>query len=379
MRLDNPRPASASASQIQMRVVQLVPELNEGSVERGTVEMNREFVKRGLESVVICRGGRLVDQIRRDGGRVVEFDVCSKNPLSALPRVWGLRKLLRRLEPDVVDVHSRVPARLAYLANRRLGYPFVTTVHGLNSPNRYSAIMAKGDRVICVSEVVKAHIQKHYGTPDSVITVIQRGVDLRLFDPAGESREFIADFCNRFGLAGRYVVTSIGRITWLKDYETFIEAVGLAVREIPQITGLIVGGVSDDKRGYFEKLKQLAVKRGVESHIVFAGSQQRMPEIYALSDVVVNASLKMGNVARTVTEALAMDKPVLATTYEGLRDIIRDGVNGYIIETKDPQDLARKIILTRAGGFRQIRQTLKPEFTLEAMVEQTIGVYRQLR
>ncbi len=68
-----------------MRVVQLLPELNEGGVERGVVELSRELVKRGVESVVVSAGGRLAEQIEADGGRHVAFDVASKNPLTA----WG--------------------------------------------------------------------------------------------------------------------------------------------------------------------------------------------------------------------------------------------------------------------------------------------------
>jgi hypothetical protein len=134
-----------------MKIVQLLPELNEGGVERGVVELNREFVQRGMTSVVISRGGRLVKEIEAAGGIHVLFDVCSKNPFSVPMRVRGLKKIFRRLDPDILHARSRVPAWLTYLANRRLRYPFVTTVHGLNSVNKYSEIMTRGDRVITIA------------------------------------------------------------------------------------------------------------------------------------------------------------------------------------------------------------------------------------
>ncbi len=87
-----------------------------------------------------------------------------------------------------------------------------------------------------------------------------------------------------------------------------------------------------------------------------------MPEIYALSDLTVNASLTMGNVGRTVVESLAMDKPVLATSYEGLVNLVQDGLNGYIIATKNPQDLAEKICLAKQTAFTDIRNRLNPEY-----------------
>lgn len=361
-----------------MKILQLLPELNEGGVERGVVELNREFVKRGLESIVVSRGGRLVKFIQEDGGTHIAFDVCSKNPLTAPWRIRRLRHLFRTVQPDILHARSRVPAWLGWLANRSLELPFVTTVHGLNSVNRYSAIMTRGDRVITVGEPVRDYILEHYQVPADIIRVIQRGVDLDTFDPDKIDQRFIARFREEHGLEGRFVVSSVGRITWLKDYETFIAAIAALKDSIPGLTGLIVGGVREDKRGYLEELKRLAQRLGVAPQIVFAGSQSQMTEIYALSDVVVNASLKMGNVGRTVTEALALDRPVIATTYPGLQNLVVDGVNGYIIKTRDPIDLAEKIKLVAAGSFSGIRDGLNQEYTLQSMVDKTIAVYEEL-
>lgn len=363
---------------LPMKVVQLLPELNEGGVERGTVELNREFVKRGLESVVISRGGKLAEQIEREGGQHITFDVCSKNPLTAPLRILRLRAIFRQLAPDILHARSRVPAWLTWLANRPLKYPFVTTVHGLNRPNRYSKIMTKGDRVITVGEPVRDHILKHYRVNPDKVRVIQRGVDMEKFDPAQLDQAFIHAFRQEHHLDGKYVLTSVGRITWLKDYETFIEAISLLRHEIPHMVGLIVGGAREDKEDYLGSLKELARQREVADRIIFAGSQSSIAEIYALSDVLVNASLKMGNIGRTIVEAFALDKPVIATTYEGLENLVEDGVNGYLIKTRDPQDLADRIRLVYQGEFRNIRATFNPEFTLSTMVEKTLDVYREL-
>ena len=221
-----------------MRVVQLLPELNEGGVERGVVELNRELVRRGIESVVISAGGRLAGQIGADGGRHVSFDVASKNPLSAWGRVRGLRRLLKELQPDILHARSRVPAWLAFLANRRLGIPFVTTVHGFNSVNPYSRVMTFGDKVICVSGAIRDYVREHYGVAQAKLVVIPRGVDLVQFDPDNLDRAFQVGFRQEYGLAGRYVVTAVGRITQLKDYETFIDALVLAAgQRLPRCWG----------------------------------------------------------------------------------------------------------------------------------------------
>ncbi len=361
-----------------MRIVQLLPELNEGGVERGTMELSRELVKLGHESIVISAGGKLVKQIEEDGGKHITFDVCSKNILTAPFRIFKLRQVLKKLEPDILHARSRVPAWLTYLANKKLHFPFVTTVHGLNSINAYSKVMTKGDKVITVSEVVRDYIIKGYGVDKNKITVIQRGVDTKKFSEDTIDRSFIEDFLHKYGLKDKFIVTSVGRVTWLKDYETFIKSIALVKKYIPNIVGLIVGGVREDKTEYYDSLKQLAIQEGVEEQIIFTGSQTKIAEVYALSDILVNASLKMGNVARTVTESLMMDTPVIATTFEGLNNLIEDGLNGAIIETQNVEDLAEKIKLLHDEMPKNVKETLPYEFTLDALVENTIKVYSTL-
>ena len=116
-----------------MRIVQLLPELNEGGVERGVVELNREYVKLKIESYVISAGGKLENQINLDGGKHIKFDVCSKNIFTVFSRVVKLKKILKEIKPDIIHVRSRVPAWLIYFANKSLQIKVVSTVHGFNS------------------------------------------------------------------------------------------------------------------------------------------------------------------------------------------------------------------------------------------------------
>ena len=360
-----------------MRIVQLLPELNEGGVERGVVELNREFVKCGHESIVISAGGKLAGQIASDGGRHITFDVCSKNPLTVLRRVVTLRRLFRELRPDVLHARSRVPAWLAYLANRNLGIAFVTTVHGFNSVSLYSRIMTMGDRVICVSSAVKNYIMKHYRTEESKITVIPRGVDLEKFNPEKLDDIFMAEFISRFGLEGKTVVASVGRITQLKDYETFIRAIALLKGSNPGIVGLIVGGVREDKARYAQSLHDLAMELGVGDAVIFTGSQSKIAEIYRLSEVVVSASKKPESFGRSLAEAIAVGTPVVATNHGGVKDIIDDGVNGAFFETGDAEGLAeqiRRVSAYRFDGYRYISE----RFSLSNMLEQTLKIYKEV-
>ncbi len=363
-----------------MKIIQLLPELNEGGVERGVVELNREFVKRGHSSVVVSSGGKMVPLITEAGGQHITFNVCSKNPFTVPFRSYGLQRLFDELQPDIIHARSRVPAWLCHFANKNSRYPFVTTVHGMNSVNRYSRIMTTGDRVICVSEVIKTYLLKNYaGLDQDRLHVIQRGVDMQLFDPERVDQDYVEDLRNSLNLKDTFIVGSVGRITYLKDYETFIAAIAKCAETIPNIRGMIVGGVREDKEDYLVGLKRLSASLGMEERIIFAGSHTRMPEIYSLFDVMVNASLKMGNVGRTVTEGLAMNTPVIATTFEGLRNLVVDGVNGYVINNQDVEDLAQSIKKLHATPIRETRLTVDPTFTLDAMVEDTLKIYGLLQ
>ncbi|SFV69500.1 Glycosyltransferase [hydrothermal vent metagenome] len=358
-----------------MKIVQLLPELNEGGVERGTMELSRELVKLGHESIVISAGGKLTRQIEADGGKHIALDVCSKNPFTALFRMIKLRKLFKELEPDILHARSRVPAWLTYWANKKLQLPFVTTVHGFNSVSTYSAVMTKGDRVICVSSAIKSYIQEYYRTDEKKITVIPRGIDLEKFNLKNIDHDFIDVFIQKYQLNDKTIVTSVGRVTQLKDLETFIHAIAIAKDTIPNLIGLIVGGVREDKQNYFESLKILAKELRVDEQIIFTGSQSQVAEIYALSDVVVSSSKKPESFGRSVAEAIAMNTPVVATEHGGVLDIIREGENGYFYAVGDGRRLAKLILQCNELNFNG-HDYISKNFSLEQMVDKTVENYK---
>lgn len=360
-----------------MKVVQLIPELREGGVERGVVELNRGLVAAGVQNGVISLGGPLAALIEFEGGFHERFDVCSKNPLTFPSRVLGLRRLLRRLEPDIIHVRSRVPAWLARYANRHPARPLVSTVHGFNRVGRYSRIMTRADRVICVSRAVREFVQSHYGVPDERIRLIHRGVDLELFRPDGGDPGWMEAFRREQGLEGRFVVSAVGRVTQLKDLETFIRAVGVLARSRPEVLGLVVGGVREDKRDYFEGLQRLVRELGLEERVRFTGSVRDVTGVYRLSRVVVCASRKPESFGRSVAEAIATNTPVVATGHGGVTEIVREGENGLFVPVGDPEGLADAV--ERAARLRFDGHAYVAEhFSLARMVEQTLDVYREL-
>ena len=362
-----------------MHILQILPALEEGGVERGTVELNREFVKRGLVSTVISSGGRLAEAIERDGGRHLTLDVRSKNPLTVPPRVLALRRALRQLRPDLVHFRSRVPGWLFVLANRTLRLPFVSTVHGFNSVNAYSRIMTAGQRVICPSTSVVDFIREHYGTPPAKIRLVPRGIDPQLFDPTRLDAAFMSDFRSRHGLEGRFVVLGVGRLTPLKGYDALIRATALARQKLPSIKTVIVGGAEAARAGHAQQLLQLVASLGLQDHVSFAGSQSKVAEIYACGHVLVSGNrAKPEAFGRSMAEALAMGCPVIATRFGGSLDIVREGFNGWLVEPGDEAQLADRLIQASQKTFTGLREDALARFSLDQMVSKTLAVYAEV-
>lgn len=362
-----------------MHILQILPALDEGGVERGTVELNREFVKRGHASTVISSGGGLAEIIVRDGGRHIQLDVKSKNPLTVPQRVLALRRKINEVRPDLVHYRSRLPGWLFVLANRSLRLPFVSTVHGFNSVNAYSRIMTAGQRVICPSTAIVDFIRAHYKTPQERIRLVPRGIDPQLFDPAQRDTAFMAHFRNQYGLEGRFVVLGVGRITPLKGYDVLIRATALARKILPQIKTVIVGGAEAARAGHARELQKLTVDLGLQDHVVFAGSQSKVAEIYACGHVLVSGNrAKPESFGRSMAEALAMGCPVIATRFGGALDIVREGFNGWLVEPGDEAQLADRLIQASHASFSGLREDTLARFSLNQMVTQTLAVYEEV-
>ncbi|MBR8463428.1 glycosyltransferase family 4 protein [Campylobacter sp. faydin G-24] len=360
-----------------MKIVQILPELNEGGVERGTIDMNAALVQNGFNSVVISSGGKLVKDITDNGGQHIKLNVSSKNPFTSISRAKALKKALMELKPDIIHVRSRVPAWLVYLANKGLNFKVVSTIHGLNSPNFYSAIMTKADALICVSNCVKEHIIKHFHADESKISIIPRGVELNKFNPQNLDTKFIQNFRDKYAInSDTFVVSSVGRITELKDYETLIKAINELKNSHP-IKVFIVGSAHQKKQGYLLKLKDMVASFGLENEINFTGNLDNIAEIYAISNVVVSSSKKPESFGRSVAEAIALNTPVVASNHGGVKDIIIKGVNGDFFEVGDFKELSEKILNTRELKFNGY-DYIKENFSFNQMFEKTIKIYKDL-
>ncbi|MFG0333087.1 MAG: glycosyltransferase, partial [Maioricimonas sp. JB049] len=215
-------------SEQRLTVLQVLPALDSGGVERGTLEVAEELVRRGHRSAVVSAGGRMVNRLMASGSEHFSMPIGVKSPLT-LRHVSAFRRLLLQVRPDILHVRSRMPAWIAWLAWKTLPQDrrprFLTTAHGMYSVNRYSAIMTRGEVVIAVSNTIRDYLLQNYpALPEERIRVIHRGVAPETFpygfQPASSWKSKFFAYHPRG--AGKPIITLPGRITRLKGHPEFL-------------------------------------------------------------------------------------------------------------------------------------------------------------
>lgn len=365
-----------------MKVLQILPELNSGGVERGTLEVARHLIAAGHEAVVVSNGGRLVPALEELGARHIVMPVHKKR-LSSLLQVRPFRRLLEQEKPDIIHIRSRVPGWIAWLAWRKMDPRtrphFVSTVHGFYSVNAYSRVMTRGERVIAVSESVRDYILQNY--PDVTaerIRVIPRGVELERY-PCGfrPDRAWLERWQREQPqCAGKVVLLLPGRITRLKGHEDFFALVaGLKAAGVPA-HGLVAGDTHPKKRAYLAELRERAGVLGVGTDITFLGHRTDVREIMAVSDITLSLSQQPESFGRVALEALAMGKFFVGYDHGGIGEQLNLFFPAGRVKLGDTAGLLRVVMEVVSGS--PVPAAVGEPFTLRSMCEGTLRVYEEL-
>jgi glycosyltransferase involved in cell wall biosynthesis len=366
----------------RLTVLQMLPALASGGVEQGTLEVGRELVRQGHRSLVISTGGRLVEQLEREGSEHIAWQVAKHSHLLPLRYLFRLRDLLRRERVDILHARSRHPAWLAWLAWKGMSPNerprFITTAHGLYSVNRYSAVMARGERVIAISRTVRDYLTSNYSRiigPEA-IEVIYRGVDPERFRPDFRpSKEWLQRWRQEFPqLVGKPVVTLPGRLSRLKNHADFVEIAARLRQRIPEVQALIVGGEDPRRKGYADEIRALVRDRRLD-HVHFTGHRSDMREILALSNVVFSlTSAPPEAFGRTVVEALSLGIPVVGYEQGGTGEILRALFRAGAVPPRDIGAAVETAAGLLGGGEAEI--VPNAVFTEARMVSETLSLYR---
>ncbi len=362
-------------------MLQVLPALHAGGVERGTLEISRHLVQNGHRSLVMSAGGRMLPQLEAEGSTHFNWNIGKKS-LFTLRLVPRLRQFLIEQNVDILHLRSRMPAWIGYLAWRTMDPAtrpkLVTTVHGAYTVNAYSAVMTKGERVIAVSETIRSYILANYPQVDpALIRLIYRGVDPIEF-PRGYQPDntWLDKWRNDYPqLAGKIVITLPGRITRWKGQQDFIQLIARLKHAGIKVHGVMAGEADPKKRAFLEELKTQIGALNLEHDISMIGHRTDLKEVMAVSDIVLSLSQDPEAFGRTSPEALSLGIPVVGYNHGGVGEVLNALFPAGLVPLGDLDMLENTIKNCLA---HPCNIAINEAFTLSNMQKNTLAVYREL-
>lgn len=371
----------------KLNIVQILPDFDEGGVEGETLDFAVYMAERGHRSFVISAGGGMVGELEDAGGIHLDMRHIGEKSFRCLKYIPRLRRFFLKEKIDVVHLRSRLPAWVAYLAWKTIPLgkrpELITTFHGFYSINSYSAIMTKGQRVVAVSKVIRQHILEHYRVDEEKLEIIHGGCDIQSFSPDAVGEERVAALRRQWQLPedDTPVIVLPGRLTALKGQHVFIESLA-QLQEFPFLA-VCVGEVDEDS-SYVKRLRGLIRLHKLEDKVKLAGHCSDMPAALLTADFVVSAtSSKPEAFGKVAIEAMAMERPVVATRHGGSLEIVEENSTGWFVAPDNPPEMAeaiKKLLLNREliqQAGRKGRQRVLEHFTAERMCEKTLSLYER--
>jgi len=378
----------------QKVILQIIPSLESGGVERGTIDIAKSLKKQNFFPIVISNGGVLTYDLKEAKITHFELNVKTKNPFAIFFNIKKIAKITDEYKVDIVHVRSRAPMWSAYYACKKTKTKLVSTIHGTYSldflvwknfslKKIYNSIMFKADSIIVVSNYIKNYLLRNYqGNFADQIQIIQRGVDLQYFNRDKVSKNRIIDLIKKWNLPeDKKMIIMPARFTSWKGHEFLIEALAKVKNDF----FCVMVGSDHGHKKYRKKIEQKIVKENLAGKIRIVGACRDMPATYQLSHFVVAPSVRPEAFGRIAIEAQASSKIIVATKIGGALETIIDEETGFLVEPFDQESLAKSIdrILemskeeTEKFGFAG-RKNVEENFSNDLMCQKTIEVYKKL-
>lgn len=377
-----------AAPQAQPVIMQIIPELGPGGAEQGCIDVAAELVASGAKAIVVSNGGSRVPELARLGAMHINAPVHTKNPAAMWKNIFLLRSLIKKHNVDIVHARSRAPAWSAYKACKNTSTRFMTTCHApYNIENDwkrfYNSSIAKGERIIAISNTVADYLRKNYNVTEQQIRVIHRGVALEKFHPTSVTAERLITLSRQWRLPdGANIIMLPGRLTRWKGHHVLIDAIAhLQRRDI----FCVIIGADQGRTEYRKELESSIMIKGLQGRVRIIDHCNDMPAAYMLATVVVSASTEPEGFGRVAVEGQAMGRPVIATDHGGSQETIIRGETGWLVKPGDHEALSKAIqeALSLNPHQRAVLATramahVATHFTREQMADQTLNVYAEL-
>ena len=377
-------------SKDKVKVLQVLPELGQGGVELGTVQIAEALTAAGIENYVASSGGRMEFQLERLGVKHFKLPLKTKNPIKLWLNAKKLAEIIKENDINIVHARSRAPAWSAYWAAKMTGVHFITTFHGTYGlgPHKikkfYNRVMTYGEKVIAISSHIKNHLMTEYNVPENKIAFIHRCVDVEKFNPDAVTPERLKNMIEQYELpTDKKLILLIGRLTGWKGQSLLIDA--LAKIKSRGDFHCIFTGDDQGRTKYTESLITKIKNYEMNDCYTFIRHTDDVPALMKACDIVVSASLDPEAFGRIAAEGEAMGKIVIASNIGGSLDNLKDGITGRHFISGDADDLADKLnwaLDLPASEQKKMsvaaQNFVKENFTKQIMCDKTLAVYRSL-
>ena len=371
---------------INKTILQIVPALNTGGVERGVLEISKFIVQNNYNSVVISSGGKLEYQVIKSGGKHYRLDVYTKNPLK-----WGglrkkIEKIIKDESVDLIHVCSRVPAWIASPLSKKLNLPLITSVHSRFRKqnffkNYYNSVLTRGNYIIAISKHIQNSIINSFPNLKSRIKVIYRGVDQNLFNKNNIPASRMINQLKLMEIKDdKPVILMASRPKLWKGQMMLIEALSLIQTDFQ----CILIGSSDGRPSFQKKLINLINKYDLGTKIKLTPSTSDIQAAFMLGDVIVMPSIDPEPFGRIIIEGQSLEKIVIGFDQGGISETIIDGQTGFLAKPKSSSSLAEKIEfalnldnLARNKITTFAKKNVERNFSHVRMCENTLELYKK--
>jgi glycosyltransferase involved in cell wall biosynthesis len=387
-------PVAASA----LAVLIAVPTVEAGAADEGALELARILCANGHHAVVVSNGGRLEPSLVASGAETIRVDVASRSPLAILHNAFVLKRVITQRRCAIVHALARAPAWSAFIAARMAGVPFMTTwYNGFREQNVfkhfYNGVMARGERVIAVSDQIADVIAARYSRASGRIVVVPSHIDFAAFDPALVTPERIAAVRSGWDIgAETRAIVVIGRILRRKGHHVVVRAARrLKELGLRNFTFVFVGE-DPGRSSYAGELWDLVLATQTSDVIRIVGPPDDLPAAYSAATAIVSPAIQLEGSERSVLEAMAMAQPVITSdlaagsaTVLAPPGVAEDRMTGLTFKSGDDRELAAALIRllsapenVRLAVGRRGRERVAVQFAADEGAAQMLALYVEL-
>ena len=335
------------------KILQVIPAMEMGGAEAGTVEISSYMKKKGWDVIVASSGGSLVKKLNLRKINHIKLPLNSKNPLIIFFNIFKIAWIIKKYKVKIVHVRSRAPAWSAYYACSMFrGIKLISTVHGAYDNQNifkkiYNSIMLRSVKIIAISNYIKNYLLKNYKFSKKKmekIVVIPRGVDLERFNPENVNSIRLFSLSNLWDLPdGIPVILFPSRIAPFKGHKTLLKAISLLKKESEIKFICLMTGLPKKDSNYVSEINSIIEDNGLSEYVKFTGPCSDMPAAYKISDIVVSPANKPEGFGRIIIESQSMNIPVIASAHGGSLELIKNNYNGLLFKPNNEHDLADKL------------------------------------